>query len=494
MRRDRRTFLQRFSQGPVDAPRGARHPWRWLMFEVARLPASPGHPSVVGLSDAPVLLFVVADGSFAVWCQGACRVSLEVPSHRLPPWPRLRRSRRAEPPVPAFRRSRASSPGTSSLAGCPSPDVAVNVYSRRSGDLLRPTDATPPVSLRPRGFSPPRRFLPFTVSGMLQPVPGLGSPGFARIGRRSRSFSDRGRVPRWRSTLRRFAPRRQPYRIAAACSPPAVRCRDDLAAVWASLPRLLAERRGRGNAPSAPVPPFPTGPPWDRQRRSARLATFESDRRCAVCPKVARLPRSHRGVRLERVDRRSPGCGDPGSAGRLATIVLRVRVTSALGARASRVRASCLVSSEISRRRPTPCSAWASLPARGAVRGGSSPRRWSTRVQRRSRRPLASSPVALCPRSGPAEGLAPPTSPYLTKTLPSSRDQFLPWVCFPFEACLPCRWCPRSPVGPIPPSVPSWAASSEEERRDGRQRLSGAEGTTVAGRSLPGVLDVKERL
>jgi hypothetical protein len=42
------------------------HPWRWLMFEVARLPASPGHLSVVGLSDVPVLPFVVSDGSFTV--------------------------------------------------------------------------------------------------------------------------------------------------------------------------------------------------------------------------------------------------------------------------------------------------------------------------------------------------------------------------------------------------------------------------------------------
>jgi hypothetical protein len=84
----------------------------------------------------------------------------------------------------------------------------VNVHSRRSEDPLRPTDATPSVSLRPRGFSPPRRLPPFTTPGMLQPVPGLGSPGFPRVGRRSRSFSGRVRCPRWRSTLRRFAPRR----------------------------------------------------------------------------------------------------------------------------------------------------------------------------------------------------------------------------------------------------------------------------------------------
>jgi hypothetical protein len=113
-----------------------------------------------------------------------------VPSRRLPPWPRLRRSRRAElDPLHLAARVDPASPGTSSLAGCPSPDVTVNVYSRRSGDLLRPTVATPSVSLRPRGFSPPRRLLPFTAPGMLQPVPGLGSPGFSRVGRRSTSAS-----------------------------------------------------------------------------------------------------------------------------------------------------------------------------------------------------------------------------------------------------------------------------------------------------------------
>jgi hypothetical protein len=127
-----------------------------------------------------------------------------------------------------LRTLRSSSLGTSSLAGCPSPDVPVNVYSQRSEDLLRPMAATPSVSLRPRGFSPPRQLLPFTAPGMLQPVPGVGSPGFP-LGRSSRpcGLPERVRGPHWRSTLRRFVPRRQPFRIAAVCSPPAVRRLDE---------------------------------------------------------------------------------------------------------------------------------------------------------------------------------------------------------------------------------------------------------------------------
>jgi hypothetical protein len=75
----------------------------------------------------------------------------------------------------------------------------VNVYSQRSEDLLRPMAATPPVSLRPRGFSPPRQLLPFTAPGMLQPVPGMGSPGFPK-GHSSRpdGLSERVRGPHWR--------------------------------------------------------------------------------------------------------------------------------------------------------------------------------------------------------------------------------------------------------------------------------------------------------
>jgi hypothetical protein len=86
---------------------------------------------------------------------------------------------------------------------------------------------------------------------MLQPVPGLGSPGFGRVGRRSRSSSGRVRRPRWRATLRRLPPRRQPCHIAAACSPPAVPLPDP------------ARRRGETEwlDPSLPAPSFPTNPP-----------------------------------------------------------------------------------------------------------------------------------------------------------------------------------------------------------------------------------------
>jgi hypothetical protein len=56
----------------------ARHPWRWLVFEVAR---SPAHPSVVGLSDDPVLLFAVTGGSFTVFDARARAGILSNPNH-----------------------------------------------------------------------------------------------------------------------------------------------------------------------------------------------------------------------------------------------------------------------------------------------------------------------------------------------------------------------------------------------------------------------------
>jgi len=200
-----------------------------------------------------------------------------------------------------------SSPGTSSLVDSPSPDGLVNVHSRRTEILHRPTAATPPVSLRPRGFSPPRRFPPFTTSGMLQPVPGLGSPGFRRIGRRSRSFSGRVLLSHWRSTLRRFAPRRQPYRITAACSPPAV-------PLPARVRRLGGARAARSIVAGSVVSDVPANFP---KPSSVRLSAMGVLLRCAVRPTASGLPLSR--------SRRAPGpCR---IAGRPA-VVHRTRLTS----------------------------------------------------------------------------------------------------------------------------------------------------------------------
>jgi hypothetical protein len=141
-------------------------------------PPPPVHLSVVGLSDIPVWLFVVTDGSFTVFDAWAPDGIFRIPSRRLPTSasPSASSPSRAEP---AHLAVRGVLP-LLELRPCdgPSPDGPVNVHSRRIETLLRPTVATPPVSLRPRGFSPPRRFPPFTASGMSQPVPGLG---FARF-------------------------------------------------------------------------------------------------------------------------------------------------------------------------------------------------------------------------------------------------------------------------------------------------------------------------
>jgi len=206
MRRVRRTFLQRFVQVPVDilsdVPPVALADVRGRA--VTRLPWSPVRSWPFGRSRLAVRRL---RRQLHGLMPGRVPDFLRPPSHRLPSWPRLRRSHRAEqifvlvPPRRSERSGalRSSSPGTSSLAGCPPPDGPVRVYSRRSEDLLRPMVATPSVSLRPRGFSPPRRLLPRTASGMLQPVPGVGSPGFP-LGRSSRPCGLWERVlgPRWR--------------------------------------------------------------------------------------------------------------------------------------------------------------------------------------------------------------------------------------------------------------------------------------------------------
>jgi hypothetical protein len=135
------------------------------------------HPSVVGLSDVSVLLFVVTDGSFTVSMPWARAEIFEIPSRRLPPWPRLRRSRRAEPDLLTSRWADPASPGTSSLADGPSPDGPVNVHSRRT---------SPPSAdgCHTAGLAPPSWFLTTStvsaVHGSRHVAAGTGS-GFARF-------------------------------------------------------------------------------------------------------------------------------------------------------------------------------------------------------------------------------------------------------------------------------------------------------------------------
>jgi hypothetical protein len=243
-----------------------------------------------------------------------------------------------------------------------------------------------------------------------------------------------------------------------------------------------------------PTPPFPTVPPRDRSHPSASLSGSGARLRCAVCPfgDGLPLPRSRRASGTCRV------AGLPAPA-HLRPAHLAVSRRRRLGSRPIGGLSPpesvtppplhrCLeersdpgsASGITARARPAPW--WLSAPP----------------LLRQDAAPIASLPrppdVALCPRSGWLQGLAPPTSPYPARTLPFTRDQFLPWVCFPFEALLHLRCAHGLPVGPIPPPVPSWPWSSREVTTDGRLRLSGVEAATVSGHGLPGVLDVKEQL
>jgi hypothetical protein len=506
MRRDRRTFLQRFSQGPVAAPRGACHPWRRLVFEVARSPASPL---------APVRRWPFGRSRRAVhrhrrqlhglWMPGHAprpsRVPVASPPHLGLAFGVLAEPSRVGPHLAVL--ASPSSPGTSSLAVVPAPDVPVNVHSRRSPSFGRRMPLRR-FALRPRGFSPPRRFPPFTAPGMLQPVPGLGSPGFCRVGRRSRSFSGRVLRPRWRSTLRRFPPRRQPCRIAAACSPLAVRRLDDLAvarqlrSVLPARPARAGRCRGRGGSerldPCLPSASFPSRPPGSRTlpppATRARGLGFEapSVRPRAGCP--VRL----RDVRRIASIRRSPGCGLPTLA-LLAETSGSARVGRSDGSRRAAPRPRPRRS--IARAALDPESARASLPSLAPLRWWpSAPPPILQGSASIASCPRSSENVALCPRSGRLQGLAPPASPCPAPTLPPALDQFLPWVCFPFEASPPHPRGSSVSRGSDPASGPRRGRGHPfgVSRRTAGGVCPGVGAATVAGHGLPGVLDVKERL
>jgi len=113
-----------------------------------------------------------------------------------------------------------ASPGTSSLADGPSPDGPVNVHSRRTSPPS--VDGCHTVDLAPSSWF----FTTSTVSavhGFRHVAAGTGS-GFARFWS-GRSSKPKLLGPGPSSPLARhpakFSPRRQPYHITAACSPPA---------------------------------------------------------------------------------------------------------------------------------------------------------------------------------------------------------------------------------------------------------------------------------
>jgi len=236
----RRTFLQRCTHGPVAASFEACHPWRWLVFEVARSPASPS---------ASVRRWPFGQSRLAVRrhrrqlhglrCLGACRDLLNPVTP--PPHLGLAFGVLAEPSGARSPRGGRILP-LLELRPCdgPSPDGPVNVHSRRIETLLRPTVATPPVSLRPRGFSPPRRFPPFTASGMSQPVPGLG---FARF------RADRSSKPKLLGLCPSSPLARHPAKVSSSSAAVPHRC-----GLLPSCRSSPARPRGRARASLRPRP------------------------------------------------------------------------------------------------------------------------------------------------------------------------------------------------------------------------------------------------
>lgn len=110
--------------------------------------------------------------------------------------------------------------------------------------------------------SPPRRFPPFTAPGMLQPVPGLGSPGFFRVRSSKPKLLGPGPVPPLAL---------HPAKVSSSSAAVPHRC-----GLLPSCRSSLRRPRGRLRfaptpsedevkserpVPSLPVPSFPTDPP-----------------------------------------------------------------------------------------------------------------------------------------------------------------------------------------------------------------------------------------
>jgi len=174
----RRTFLQRFLQGPVAAPSGACHPWRWLVFEVARSPASPSAPVrrwPFGRSRLAVRRHRRSFTVSMLWARaGILSNHGHAASHLGLAFGVLAEPSRICSP---FGSRDPASPGTSSLADVPSPDGPVNVHSRRTNPPS--VDGCHTVDLAPSSWF----FTTSTVSavhGFRHVAAGTGS-GFARF-------------------------------------------------------------------------------------------------------------------------------------------------------------------------------------------------------------------------------------------------------------------------------------------------------------------------
>jgi hypothetical protein len=308
MRRDRRRFLQRFSQGPVAARvMRACHPWRWLVFEVARSPASPCAPvrrRPSGRSRPAVRRH--RRQLHGLMPRRAPELS-RVPSRRLPPRPRLRRSRRAEPD-PTHLAVRGSFlswnflPCRWPVSRCPRERPLPEASPPPSADGCHPVGLAPPSWFRTTSTAS-------SVHGSRRVAAGTGSR-FARF-RPDRSSKPKLLGPG--PELPAGAPPFEGFLLvgsrAASLRPapllPFVAGAPSREGAWASLrprplrPKPRAETRWVRAGRSVPAgPPSPTvrqGP----GAVSLHLSVTGFLLRCAVRPSTSGLPRSR--------PRRAPG-------------------------------------------------------------------------------------------------------------------------------------------------------------------------------------------
>jgi len=409
-----------------------------------------------------------------------------IPSRRLPPWPRLRRSRRAEPDPTTSRCSRSCL--SWNFVPCRGP------ISRCLRERPLREDRDPPSAdgCHTAGLDPSSWFFTTsTVSSVheLRHVAAGTGSGFARF-RSGRSSEPKLVGPGPMSPLAHHPSKGSSSSVAVPhrCGLlPSCRSFRPRPKTWWRLGRL---------DPSLPTTPFPTLPPGSRSRLPSASRRWVS---CFGAPSVRRragCPTHLRGVRLDRVESPvarlwcsptvAPFAGSPLSApGRVRRSALTDRVPDPTSSPSiARERRSTWNSvSDIAVRRSVPSVVALRPDARPP---GSSVDRVvpSTSVTWRSVHAPAGFRVSLHRRVRVPRRRC---RRHVTRS-------FLGFFS-PSRLGLHLRRCLRSPEGPIPLPVCVWAAlSSRSSRRTAEGVCPVVEGATVAGHGLPGVLDVKEQL
>lgn len=277
--------------------------------------------------------------------------------------------------------------------------------------------------LRPRGFTPPRRFAGAVLRACCSSMPDLG---FATLPAATTSWVPKhtlGRrgLTRDAHTLRRFAPRRQPDRVTTT-----------------SLPSCRSSE-----TPPRWVPLHSASPPRWGWAAVVRTRSFSRTSRSphATWPEPV-TPCPHISVR-SAVERPTPTCGPPPS----------------------------IVSARVA-----PCRHCRMVPLQGlstpAHRGERCPVEEPRRRRDRSSDLSYTSSVGDRAVHRPTSGVAPPTSPSASPPLPATCCSFLPWAWFPFEAS-PHRPLDTRPLGRIRSRCPLAPEPGPKAGHDDRQRLSG---------------------